>query len=250
MTWENKISPLFWDIQTPSESIQTPSNPLVSDKAESILSSLNFGDTSETLPELPDTSSSQTSSQEPIATSVWEQISSLHIWESVPVQNPDSIAKLSSSIAEKIPLTLPRETLDVDHPKEAETVTVPKQPDIDPKLSQYLRADTVYQDMIRVEDFEKIRLKMAVRYTLLMFAIFLVFAWIVSNRIIMFGFSEFIWLARIRDGLFAVMAGLFSLTLWFGSASWSRHTFLLALFRTLAITFFVIIIIALYIPLK
>ena len=44
----------------------------------------------------------------------------------------------------------------------------------------------VYQQMIRVEDTEKIRLRLAVRYTLLMFAIFLALAWIVSNRIIMF----------------------------------------------------------------
>lgn len=79
-------------------------------------------------------------------------------------------------------------------------------PSTDPKLAQYLQADTVYQDMIRVENIEHIRLQLAIRYTLLMFAIFLVFAWIVSNRVIMFGFSEFLWLARIRDGLFAVMA--------------------------------------------
>lgn len=76
----------------------------------------------------------------------------------------------------------------------------------DPKLTQYLHADAVYQEMIRVDNQEKIRLQIAVRYTLLMFAIFLVFAWIVSNRVIMFGFSEFVWLARIRDALFAVMA--------------------------------------------
>lgn len=83
-----------------------------------------------------------------------------------------------------------------------------------------------------------------------MFAIFLVFAWIVSNRIIMFGFSEFAWLARIRDGLFAVMAGLFSLTIWFGSVVWMRQALLIALFRTLAVVFFVAVIIALYLPLR
>lgn len=69
--------------------------------------------------------------------------------------------------------------------------------------------------MLKSDDQSRIRLQLALRYTLLMFAIFLVFAWIVSNRVIMFGFSEFIWLARIRDILFAVMAGLFSLTVWF-----------------------------------
>jgi len=78
--------------------------------------------------------------------------------------------------------------------------------DLDPKLAQYLHADRVYQSMIHVEDHEKIRLRVAVRYMLLMFAIFLVFAWIVSNRVIMFGFSEFVWLARVRDMLFAIMA--------------------------------------------
>lgn len=56
----------------------------------------------------------------------------------------------------------------------------------DSKLEQYLQADQVYQDMIRTENQEKIRLRLAIRYTLLMFVIFLVLAWIVSNRVIMF----------------------------------------------------------------
>lgn len=86
------------------------------------------------------------------------------------------------------------------------SANVPIEEPTDPKLSQYLQADKVYQEMIRIESQEKIRLQLAVRYTLLMFAIFLVLAWIVSNRVIMFGFSEFVWLARIRDGLFALMA--------------------------------------------
>ncbi len=119
----------------------------------------------------------------------------------------------------------------------------------DPKLAQYLRADHVYQEMLRIESQEKIRLHLAIRYTLLMFAIFLVFAWIVSNRVIMFGFSEFVWLARIRDALFAVMAGLFSLTIWFGSVTWMRQILLVAFLRTLAIVFFAAVIIALYLPL-
>lgn len=82
-----------------------------------------------------------------------------------------------------------------------------------------------------------------------MFAIFLVFAWIVSNRVIMFGFSEFMWLARIRDILFAVMAGLFSLTMWFGSVVWLRRRLFVALLRTVAIVFFLAVILALYLPL-
>jgi hypothetical protein len=106
----------------------------------------------------------------------------------------------------------------------------------------------VYQEMIHEENSEKIRLQLAIRYTLLMFAIFLVFAWIVSNRVIMFGFSEFVWLARIRDFLFAVMSGLFGLTLWFGSVAWTHNTTLISVIRTLAVVFFGAVVIALYTP--
>lgn len=137
--------------------------------------------------------------------------------------------------------------------KESETIPEktpePVKQQTDPKLDLYMRADRVYQEMLRVDNQEKIRLQLAIRYTLLMFAIFLVFAWIVSNRVIMFGFSEFVWLARIRDALFAVMAGLFSLTIWFGSVSWMRQIFLIALLRTIALVFFIAVIVALYIPL-
>ncbi|MCB9807012.1 hypothetical protein H6768_03945 [Candidatus Peribacteria bacterium] len=122
------------------------------------------------------------------------------------------------------------------------------QEESDPHLSQYLHADTIYQQMMKIESHEKIRLHLAIKYTLLMFAIFLVFAWIVSNRVIMFGFSEFVWLARIRDGLFALMAGLFALTLWFGSVTWTRHILLISVIRTIALVFFGAVIIALYIP--
>jgi fatty acid desaturase len=131
----------------------------------------------------------------------------------------------------------------------AEKVSEPVKKEENPKLDLYMRADHVYQEMLRIENQEKIRLQLAIRYTLLMFAIFLVFAWIVSNRVIMFGFSEFVWLARIRDALFAVMAGLFSLTIWFGSVSWMRQIFIIALLRTIALVFFVAVIVALYIPL-
>ncbi len=101
--------------------------------------------------------------------------------------------------------------------------------------------------MIREENSEKIRLQLAIRYTLLMFAIFLVFAWIVSNRVIMLGFSEFVWLARIRDLLFAVMSGLFGLTLWFGSVTWTHNRILISVIRTLAVLFFGAVVGALYI---
>lgn len=53
--------------------------------------------------------------------------------------------------------------------------------------------------MLKVIDADRIRLHLAIRYMILMFAIFLVIVWVVNNRIIMFGFSEFQWLARIRD---------------------------------------------------
>lgn len=156
---------------------------------------------------------------------------------SVHSEIPDET--LSSSI-------IPPENIDAMEVDTPSTKT-PQEPES--KLAQYLQADRVYQEMMRVERSEKIRLQLAIRYTLLMFAIFIVFAWIVSNRIIMFGFSEFVWLARIRDVLFGVMSGLFGLTLWFGSVSWSHNTIFIAVIRVLAVVFFCGVIIALYIPL-
>ena len=161
----------------------------------------------------------------------------------LPASSPESPAVAPKM--ESTPLA-PSETLEVKNPAEKSPQSPEKQQDS--KLAQYLRADHVYQEMLRIDNQEKIRLQLAIRYTLLMFAIFLVFAWIVSNRVIMFGFSEFVWLARIRDALFAVMAGLFSLTIWFGSVSWMRQIFVIALLRTIAIVFFVAVIAALYIP--
>lgn len=141
--------------------------------------------------------------------------------------------------------TAPAETLEE---KNISSTEAEKKPTDDSKLAQYLQADQVYHAMIREENPEKIRLQLALRYTLLMFAIFLVFAWIVSNRVIMFGFSEFVWLARIRDFLFAVMSGLFGLTLWFGSVTWTHNTTLISVIRTLAVVFFGAVVVALYIP--
>lgn len=139
--------------------------------------------------------------------------------------------------------------MEKEHVHASSEKNISKEQSSDSKLSQYLQVDRIYQEMLRLEDQEKIRLQLAIRYTLVMFAIFLVFAWIVSNRVIMFGFSEFMWLARIRDLLFAVMAGLFSLTMWFGSVVWLRRRLFVALLRTLAIVFFVAVILALYLPL-
>jgi hypothetical protein len=117
------------------------------------------------------------------------------------------------------------------------------------KMQRYMEEDIIYQSMLRVVDNERIRLRLAIRYTIVMFAVFLVAAWIVNNRVIMFGFSEFQWLARIRDGLFGLIAGLFSLTLWFGSEVWFRKLFFIIFFRILAIGFFAAVLSALYFPL-
>lgn len=240
----------------------------MSEKTESILevaSSLPEVEMPETtpLPTLPET---QTLPEVQMPPTVPPQVPPI-IPESTVISSPieavsdmSPVEKKQDVVAPVVPVSpvVPLEK-NIDAPVPAEKVETPDTPpaepqkvtpkEEDPKLAQYLRADHVYQEMLRIESQEKIRLHLAIRYTLLMFAIFLVFAWIVSNRVIMFGFSEFVWLARIRDALFAVMAGLFSLTIWFGSVTWMRQIFLIALLRTLAIVFFVAVIIALYIPL-
>jgi hypothetical protein len=135
-----------------------------------------------------------------------------------------------------------------DIPPIAPPVVPPLSPDAE-KLRRYMEQDTIYQSMLRTVDAEKIRLKLALRYTLMMFAIFLVIAWIVSNRVIMFGFSEFQILARIRDALFGILAGLFSLTIWFGSDAWFRRPLTIAIFRFIAVCLFCFVLSALYLPL-
>lgn len=240
----------------------------MSEKTESILetaSSLPEVEMPETtpLPTLPET---QTLPEVQMPPTVPPQVAPIIPESTVispPIQavsNVSPIEKKQDVVAPVVPIApvVPLEK-NIDAPVPAEKVETPDTPpaepqkvipkEEDPKLAQYLRADHVYQEMLRIESQEKIRLHLAIRYTLLMFAIFLVFAWIVSNRVIMFGFSEFVWLARIRDALFAVMAGLFSLTIWFGSVTWMRQILLIALLRTLALVFFAAVIIALYIPL-
>lgn len=118
----------------------------------------------------------------------------------------------------------------------------------DPQLDLYLQQDPIYQNMLRTLDLQRIRMKLSLRYILLMFALFVVFAWIVNNRVIMVGFSDFVWLARIRDALFALMSGLFSFTLWLGSTAWFYHPFLIMFFRWCAVVFFLLILSALYFP--
>lgn len=195
-------------------------NPLP-DKTENILGTLASS------PKIPEVTNPSLPSQEkPVTTPI--------------ISTPENLTPSPS---------IPQEILEKEDVHVSSEKTIPKEKSSDSKLSQYLQVDRIYQEMLREENQEKIRLQLAIRYTLVMFAIFLVFAWIVSNRVIMFGFSEFMWLARIRDMLFAVMAGLFSLTMWFGSAVWMRRTFFIALLRTLSIVFFVAVISALYLPL-
>ena len=125
----------------------------------------------------------------------------------------------------------------------------PKNTEDAEKLRRYMEQDVIYNSMLRVVDPEQIRLRLAIRYTIMMFAVFLVAAWVVNNRVIMFGFSEFQILARIRDALFGMIAGLFSVTLWFGSEAWFRRTFMIFSFRCIAVVFFAAVLSALYFPL-
>jgi len=90
----------------------------------------------------------------------------------------------------------------------------------DERFARLLAEDSVYQSMIRSQDVKNIRLQLSMRYMLLMLAIFIVIAWVVNNRVIMFGFYDFPVLSRIRDALFGVLTGLFCLTVWFGSVAW------------------------------
>jgi hypothetical protein len=103
-------------------------------------------------------------------------------------------------VSEKLP-TLPPEA-------PAPVAPQPKtlRPEESEKLRRYMEQDAIYKSMLKTVDVEKIRLRLAMRYSIMMFAIFLVAAWVVNNRVIMFGFSEFQILARIRDALFGVIA--------------------------------------------
>lgn len=162
-----------------------------------------------------------------------------------PLEVAPKVDEPSSKVAEVVP-TSPEEKSSVKKSPDtskADDVTV------DPRLQHYLEEDVIYNSMLRIIDAERIRLKLAIRYMILMFAIFLVIVWIVNNRIIMFGFSEFQWLARIRDSLFGVIAGLFSLTIWFGSEVWFHKWIIIWFFRILSLVFFAAVLSALYFPL-
>ncbi len=142
-------------------------------------------------------------------------------------------------------------TTDTTNTPNASPVVDKKNPPVkssDARLESFIKDDPIYQQMLRTVDAQRLRLSLAVRYALLMFGIFLVFAWIVNNRVIMFGFSEFVWLARIRDGLFGLMAGLFSATLWYGSPVWFHNMLFVMILRLFALVFFVWVLSALYFP--
>lgn len=138
----------------------------------------------------------------------------------------------------------PADVVDTSHSSETPVIPTTPVPPVtvakttDPRLESFIKDDPIYQEMLQTVDAHKVRLSLALRYALLMFGIFLVFAWIVNNRVIMFGFSEFVWLARIRDGLFGVMAGLFSATLWYGSPVWFHNMFFIMMIRIFACVFF------------
>jgi hypothetical protein len=59
-------------------------------------------------------------------------------------------------------------------------------PTTDERFARLLAEDSVYQSMIRSQDVKNIRLQLSMRYMLLILAIFVVIAWVVNNRVIMF----------------------------------------------------------------
>lgn len=133
--------------------------------------------------------------------------------------------------------------------KEENTLSVTDTPSvIDERFSRLLKQDNVYHSMIRSEDIKNIQLQLSMRYMLLLLAIFVVIAWIVNNRVIMFGFSDFPLLARTRDGLFALLTGLFALTIWFGSAVWFQKKILSIVLRVTGGILFIAVLVSIYLP--
>lgn len=121
-------------------------------------------------------------------------------------------------------------------------------PTTDERFSRLLAEDSIYQSMIRNQDIKNIRLQLSMRYMLLMLAIFVVMAWVVNNRVIMFWFYDFPLLSRIRDALFGVLTGLFCLTVWFGSVAWLNNKIGIFMLRGLALASFVVVIVSIYVP--
>ncbi len=163
------------------------------------------------------------------------------------VETPAPVPEKSHvSIMEKITHIFHKEepTKKVEEVKVAESINTkvsediaPKEPEksfaVDEKFDRLLKQDSAYHSMVRSEDIQNTQLQLSMRYMLLMLAIFVVIAWVVNNRVIMFGFSDFPLLARTRDALFAILTGLFSLTVWFGAAVWFRHRIGVIILRVL-----------------
>jgi hypothetical protein len=116
------------------------------------------------------------------------------------------------------------------------------------KLEDVFSYDRVYASMQRTTDLHVIRTRLSMRYTLIVFLFFLTFLWITSNRVIMFGLSDFPLLARIRDALLVVMSGLFSLTLWYGADVWFMHILGRTIVRAFGVLFFVLVVTIFYFP--
>lgn len=239
MTPDNSnISPLFGDIsQTPSTPLVPPVVPASDIPSASVSSSVSgifasqsdAPSASEVVPPQPVAPPAKEVPISPAATRVSE------VMAATPTNPPETINP-------PVPVSsAPIVSAPVDHHENDDSE--------DQKLQRYMEQDLIYQSMLRVTNADQIRFRLAVRYMLVLFAIFLVIAWIVNNRIIMLGFAEFQWLSRIRDALFGLIAGLFSLTIWFGSEAWFHKKSLIILFRILGAGLFVMVLSALYFPL-
>jgi len=119
---------------------------------------------------------------------------------------------------------------------------------IDNRFAQLLKEDTTYHSMLRSEDIRHIQFQLSMRYMLLMLAIFVVIAWVVNNRVIMFSFSDIPLLSRARDALFALLTGLFALTVWFGAAVWFGDRLSIVLLRIFAVGLFIVVLVSIYLP--
>ena len=152
---------------------------------------------------------------------------------------PNDFSTPETTISESIQPSVSSDAL----PEAPETLLL-----TDERFASLLKQDDTYHSMIRSEDIKNIQLQLSMRYMLLMLAIFVVIAWVVNNRVIMFGFSDFPLLARTRDALFAILTGLFSLTVWFGSTVWFRYHMGVMVLRILAGALFALVLVSIYLP--
>jgi len=218
----------LWHKKTPEISLQLPASPLETKPIENIVSPMSISD----IPEAPHVIVPITEkTHSHIATKI------AHIFHK---QSPQTTPDISPDqwVSETIEIPAIPET-----PKEPETPFV-----IDEKFARLLKQDSTYQSMIRSEDLANIQLQLSMRYMLLMLAIFVVIAWVVNNRVIMLWFSDFPFLARMRDALFVILTGLFSLTVWFGSVAWFRHKIGILILRIVSGILFFAVLISIYLP--